>query len=47
VAKPVGKITLGIDVAKDQLVICQWGCEKLFTLVNQPAEIQTWLETLC
>jgi len=47
VAKPVTKITLGIDVAKDQLVICQWGCEQLFTLVNQPAEIQAWLETLC
>lgn len=46
-AKPVTKITLGIDVAKDQLVICQWGCEQLLTLVNQPAEIQAWLETLC
>jgi len=47
VAKPVEKITLGIDVAKDQLVICQWGCEQLLTLVNQPAAIQAWLETLC
>jgi transposase len=46
VAKPVTKITLGIDVAKDQLVICQWGCEQLLTLVNQPAEIQAWLATL-
>jgi transposase len=47
VAKPVDKITLGIDVAKDHLVICQWGVEALLTLTNQPADIAAWLDTLC
>ncbi len=46
-AKPVDKITLGIDVAKDHLVICQWGVEALITLANQPADIAAWLATLC
>lgn len=45
-AKPVDKITLGIDVAKDQLVIFQWDSEELITLTNQPAPIKAWLATL-
>ena len=45
-AKPVDKITLGIDVAKDQLVICQWDGEERFTISNQPAVIAAWLATL-
>jgi transposase len=46
VAKPVDKITLGIDVAKDQLVIFQWDSKELITLTNQPAAIEAWLATL-
>lgn len=44
-AKPVAKITLGIDVAKDHLVICQWGCDSLTTLANEPADIRAWFKT--
>jgi transposase len=47
VAKPVSKITLGIDVAKAQLVICQWGSEELIVLDNQASAIRAWLDTLC
>lgn len=46
-AKPVAKITLGIDVAKDQLVIGQWGVESLIHLDNQSTAIEAWLATLC
>jgi len=47
VAKPVSKSTYGIDVAKDQLVICRWGCEELIALDNQASAIRTWLDGLC
>jgi len=43
----VSEITLGIDVAKDELVICDWDTEQLTTLINNPAEINAWLSTLC
>jgi transposase len=46
VAKLIDKITLGIDVAKDQLVIYQWGVEERITVSNQPAAIAAWLATL-
>jgi transposase len=46
-AKSVDKIMFGIDVAKDQLVICQWGSEELTEVTNQPAAIDAWLDTLC
>jgi transposase len=46
VAKPVSKITLGIDVAKDQHIICNWTTEAITTLPNQPREIKRWLSTL-
>lgn len=42
--KPVAKITLGIDVAKDQLVICKWDADQLITLSNQTAAIAAWLD---
>ena len=45
-AKSVSKIILGIDVAKDQLVICNWRTEEIFTLTNQSREIRAWLKTL-
>lgn len=46
-AKPVAKITLGIDVAKDQLVICEWGADELITLDNQTTAIAAWLKRHC
>jgi len=42
-AKPVTQITLGIDVAKDELVISDWRTGELTTLVNQPSDIRSWL----
>lgn len=44
-AKLVTKITLGIDVAKDQHVICNWSTQKTSTLPNQRNDIKTWLKT--
>lgn len=38
--------TFGIDVAKDQLVICAWPQQRSITLPNQPAAIAAWLDTL-
>jgi transposase len=46
VTKLISEITLGIDVAKDQLVICDWRSGELTSLVNQPAPIHAWLRTL-
>lgn len=40
------KSILGIDVAKDQLAICEWSREELLTLPNQPVAIADWLDTL-
>jgi len=45
-AKPVSQITLGIDVAKDELVIADWDTGEITTLINQPSEIQAWLGSL-
>lgn len=45
-AKPVNKITLGVDVAKDELVIWRWGCDSPITLPNQATEIAAWLKAL-
>ncbi len=45
-AKAVSEITLGIDVSKDELVICHWDTGHFTRLINQPAEIQAWLGTL-
>jgi len=46
VAKLVTEITLGIDVCKDELVICDWDTEQLSTLENQPTDIKVWLKSL-
>ena len=45
-AKAVCEITLGIDVSKDELVICDWDTEKITRLANQPGEIKAWLGSL-
>ncbi|MGD2128717.1 MAG: IS110 family transposase [Lysobacterales bacterium] len=45
-AKPVDKITLGIDVAKDQLVVAQWGTEPVTDISNQPEAIAAFLDEL-
>jgi transposase len=46
VAKLVAKITLGIDVAKDQLVICNWNSDELLSIANDANTINNWLRTL-
>lgn len=45
-AKPVTQITLGIDVAKDELVIAEYATGKSTTLANQPSAIRSWLASL-
>lgn len=44
-AKPVTKITLGIDVAKDQHVIYNWQTSQTTTLPNKLSDIKTWLKS--
>jgi len=46
VSKLVTHITLGIDVSKDELVICDWDTEALTTLPNQCGRIKDWLKSL-
>jgi len=46
VAKEVTESTLGIDVAKDELVICDWDTEEIITLGNKASTIKDWLESL-
>ena len=45
-AKAVSEITLGVDVSKDELVICDWDTQQLTRLANQPDQIKAWLGTL-
>jgi transposase len=45
VANLVSKITLGVDVAKDQLVVCNWQTEEITYLPNQPGDIKAWLKS--
>ena len=44
VAKLVSKITFGVDVAKDQLVIYCWNTHEKWVLDNQPSVIKQWLK---
>ncbi len=44
-AIPVTKITLGIDVAKDQLVIYNWQANQTIELLNERSDIKTWLKS--
>jgi transposase len=45
VAKPVTKITLGIDVAKDQHVIYNWQSNQTISLANKRSDIKAWLKS--
>jgi transposase len=46
VSKLVSQITLGIDVSKEELVLCDWDTEALTTLQNQTGPIKAWLRSL-
>jgi len=46
VAKFVTKITLGVDVAKDQHVVYNWHTKEFTTVSNQCSAIQEWLQSL-
>jgi len=46
VANQVVKITLGIDVAKDQHLIFNWQSQQTTRLANQRSDIKAWLGTL-
>jgi transposase len=46
VAKLVSKITLGVDVAKDHLIIYIWSTQQLIELLNEPQAIEAWLKSL-
>ena len=41
-AKLTSKITLGIDVGKDELVICNWTTQQITTINNDPQEIKAF-----
>ena len=45
-AKRVAKITLGIDVAKDECRVCHWESAEPLTLPNQAGSIRAWLQSL-
>lgn len=45
-ANQVAKITLGIDVAKDQHVIYNWQSQQTTRLPNQRSGIKAWLQSL-
>lgn len=45
-AKLVSKITLGVDVAKDQHVVYNWQTEGFTTVPNQQSDIEAWLRSL-
>lgn len=45
-AKLVTQITLGIDVAKDHLVIHHWENDQTLTIDNHPDAIRPWMKTL-
>jgi transposase len=45
VAKLTAKITLGIDVAKDQLVICNWTGDEIIEINNDPTAIKAYLRS--
>lgn len=45
-AKQVTEITLGIDVSKAELVICDWDTGEIIKLENNDSTIKAWLEAL-
>jgi transposase len=46
VAKPVDKITLGVDIAKDECVVYRWDTEQTLIISNRPKAIKAFLGTL-
>jgi len=46
VAKQVKEITLGVDVSKDELVICDWDTKEINTLENNASAIKDWLKAV-
>ena len=44
-AKRVKKITLGVDVSKDELVVCDWDSEEIITLENKASTIKDWFKS--
>jgi transposase len=46
VAKRVSKITLGIDVAKEDCVVYNWSTTEILTLPNQKNDLKAWLQSL-
>jgi transposase len=46
VANTVTEITLGIDVSKAELVICDWDSGEIIKLENEGSIIKAWLEAL-
>jgi transposase len=46
VAKQVTEITLGIDVSKAELVICDWDTGEIIKLENEEGTIKAWLKAL-
>ena len=46
VAKLVTNITLGIDVGKDQLAVCNWSTQQIHSLPNQAPSIRSYLKAL-
>ncbi len=45
-AKAVSEITLGVDVSKETLVICDWESGELTELANEAEQIGRWLRCL-
>lgn len=45
-SKLVTQITFGIDVSKDELVICEWETEEISALENHAGAIKAWLGSL-
>lgn len=45
-ANPTMKITLGVDVAKDQVVVYNWQTKQTVMLANKRRELQAWLRSL-
>ena len=45
-SKEVTKITLGIDVSKAELVVCDWDTEEIITFENKDSAIKDWLKSL-
>lgn len=47
VANLTVKITLGIDVSKDRLDVCNWTSKEIIAVDNNPKAIKSWLRSFC